>query len=80
MSDENTVTEKQSLLYQIVTFPKSIGQLVFELIKNDDAEDYAKILVGYGILLATILLLLSIFSPETLKTLLLFFFPPSSIR
>ena len=75
MPDEKSPTEKQSILYQIVTFPKYIGQLVFEIIKYNDAADYSKMMVGYGLIAVVILVLMGILAPDILKSFLAFLFP-----
>ncbi|MCP4140444.1 MAG: hypothetical protein GY755_09170 [Chloroflexi bacterium] len=67
--------EKQSLLFQVVTFPKHIGQLVFEIIRYSDAADYAKMMVGYGLIAVIVLLLLGILAPDILKSFSAFLFP-----
>ena len=67
--------EKKSLLFQIVTFPKHIGQLAFDIIKYSDASGYAKMMVGYGITVVFILVLVGIIAPDVLKSFLRFLFP-----
>ena len=67
--------ENQSFLYYIVTAPKYIGQLVFDIIKYDKADNSSKMLLGYAVLVITVLIFLGIISPDALKSLWRFFFP-----
>ena len=68
-------TEKKSLLLRIFTAPKYIGQLIFDIIKYDKADNSSKMLLGYAVLVITVLIFLGIISPDALKSLWRFFFP-----
>ena len=66
--------EESSLLFRLVTAPKYLGEAILKLIGYGDKADYIKMMVGYGIIIAIILILLSIIAPDTLKSLFDFLF------
>ena len=74
MSEEKESQEEYSLLFRLVTAPKFLGEAVLKIISKNDKASHIKMMVGYGIIIAIILVLMAIIAPETLKSLFYFVF------
>ena len=74
MSEEKEAQEEYSLLFQLVTAPKYLGEAVLKIISNNDKATHIKMMVGYGIIIALILVFMAIIAPDILKSLFYFVF------
>ena len=72
--EEKPVPEEQSWLYKIVILPKYLGDAIFSLTGNNEASEPSKFILGYMLLAVLILLIVGIFSPDTVKAFFDYFF------